>query len=491
MKRKIANVPLFHNQIFQGDCVSLAKKYLPNDSVDLIVTDPPYGIAGQTLDKHYNRNEGNVVDGYIDVNSEDYGKFSNDWIKEAARVLRSGRRMFIVSGWSHLAEVLSAINLSGLNVVNHIIWKYNFGVYTTKKFVSSHYHILLVQKGVFDKEISKWTVPESVSAFGDVWRIKREYKPGQVKNKNQLPSVLLQRMINMSSVSGDVVADFFAGSGSTAVESVMIGRIACGFELNPDAFAFASENLRQSLGTNRQKTIDSIFALLPKSSDTIVESKDCPAPSPIVNSNNSAAITRNISVELVDLVISQIPLLSTSSEEKKCVKNIQRASDIIRSGGSIFLIVSAKDVLFVLRCLNSINSLAEINHAIWSWTPSKNARKRASDENKLADSHLHVLFFAKEGGERTFNRFCRFSESAKTATGGSACYADMEDVWSFDETFDESFPVASDSVIQKIVLYCSNVNDVVADVFSSTSSSSPIYKSIGMMKKARQCLLIN
>ena len=128
MKRNMDEPPIFHNKIFEGDCVDLSKKYLPTASVDAIVTDPPYGIEGQTMHKHYNRNESNVVDGYVDVDGEDYLQFSIDWIKESARVLRDGKRMFIVSGWSHIADVLNAVDLAGLSVINHIIWKYNFGV---------------------------------------------------------------------------------------------------------------------------------------------------------------------------------------------------------------------------------------------------------------------------------------------------------------------------------------------------------------------------
>ena len=81
-----------------------------------------HGIEGQTMHKHYNRNESNVVDGYVDVDGEDYLQFSIDWIKESARVLRDGKRMFIVSGWSHIADVLNAVDLAGLSVINHIIW---------------------------------------------------------------------------------------------------------------------------------------------------------------------------------------------------------------------------------------------------------------------------------------------------------------------------------------------------------------------------------
>jgi site-specific DNA-methyltransferase (adenine-specific) len=49
-----------------------------------------------------------------------------------------------------------------------------------------------------------------------VWTIRREYHPGQKKNRNQLPSKLLARMIQLGSRPGDLVCDFFLGSFSTA-----------------------------------------------------------------------------------------------------------------------------------------------------------------------------------------------------------------------------------------------------------------------------------
>ena len=70
----------------------------------------------------------------------------------------------------------------------------------------------------------------------DVWIINREYQPGQTKNKNQLPTALLQKMIMYSSGENDLVCDFFLGSFSTAKIAVGLGRRACGFELNKAAF---------------------------------------------------------------------------------------------------------------------------------------------------------------------------------------------------------------------------------------------------------------
>ncbi len=78
----------------------------------------------------------------------------------------------------------------------------------------------------------------------DVWIINREYKPGQIKNKNELPKSLLTKMIMYSSNEDDIVCDFFLGSFSTAKVAIGLGRKACGFEINPNAFSYQQEYVK-------------------------------------------------------------------------------------------------------------------------------------------------------------------------------------------------------------------------------------------------------
>lgn len=242
------------NKFFNMDCVLGSKTHLKDNSVDLIITDPPYGINGDQLDKHYNRNESNVIDGYIEIPSNIYPKFSSEWIKEAERVLKPGGSIYIVSGYTNLIHILNALNKTQLKEVNHIIWKYNFGVFTSKKFVSSHYHILYYEKPGKDRTFNTFCryadfeVNEENGKLNyldreDVWEIKKEYKPNQIKNKNQLPTELLIKMIQYSSNEGDLVCDFFLGSFSTAKVAIGLNRNAVGFELSKNAFDYQSREM--------------------------------------------------------------------------------------------------------------------------------------------------------------------------------------------------------------------------------------------------------
>ena len=237
-----------HNSIFYNcDCISGARAHIPDNSVDLIITDPPYGINGDTLHKHYNRDEAFVIDGYVEIPEPEYGDFSVRWVKEADRVLRPGGSIYIVSGYTNLFHILHALRETGLKEINHIIWKYSFGVFTRRKYISSHYHILLYEKPGGERTFnieSRYGLNEKTednrsqnnADREDVWIINREYKPGTIKNKNELPMQLLTKMIQYSSNEGDCICDFFLGGFSTAKAAIGLNRRAIGFEISTPIF---------------------------------------------------------------------------------------------------------------------------------------------------------------------------------------------------------------------------------------------------------------
>jgi len=232
--------------LVNADCVQGALEHLADGCVDLIVTDPPYGIEGDKLHRHYNRRERFVVGKYVEVPARDYPRFTRAWITQAQRVLRPGGQLYVVSGYTNLYDVLAALRETSLYELNHIIWKYNFGVYTTRKYVSSHYHILYWAKPgprrTFNLE-ARHALDESGAGGSanyrdreDVWIINREYKPGRAKNKNELPAALLRKVIAYSSNPGDLVCDFFLGGGSAAAVAIAMSRRFVGFEISSQTF---------------------------------------------------------------------------------------------------------------------------------------------------------------------------------------------------------------------------------------------------------------
>jgi site-specific DNA-methyltransferase (adenine-specific) len=231
-------------QVYNQSCVEGMREHVANDSIDLIFTDPPYGIKGDELDVHYHRDESKVVPGYVDVPLSEYAQFSLDWIQECERVLRPGGSVYIVSGYTNLHHILNALHATGLEEINHIIAKYSFGVSTKNKFVSSHYHVLFwtkpdrgSQKRTFNSNYKYTDQKDSYHDRLSVQDMPRDYKPGQVKNKNQLSEDFIEKFVMYSSNRGDTVLDCFGGGLTTGRTALRWGRNFVGFELNTHAYA--------------------------------------------------------------------------------------------------------------------------------------------------------------------------------------------------------------------------------------------------------------
>jgi site-specific DNA-methyltransferase (adenine-specific) len=223
--------------IYNMDCVEGMRRFVDSDDVDLIIADPPFGIGEEKFDAMYNRDEQHVIDGYC-VAPADYYKFCVDWLMECYRTLRPGGTIYVVSGYTHLIKVLGALEHVGFDMVNHIIWKYNFGVYTTRKFVSSHYHILYYTKRggrrTFNERFAD--TKQSYADREDVWEIKRDYQQGGIKTKNRLPVALIYKMIQYSSDEGDLICDPFLGSGVTVRCAKALKRNIIGFERSREVY---------------------------------------------------------------------------------------------------------------------------------------------------------------------------------------------------------------------------------------------------------------
>jgi site-specific DNA-methyltransferase (adenine-specific) len=228
--------PIPVDKVLYEDCIE-GMQALPEDLTDLVVADPPFGIDFDGKGSQYNRKTELVVEGYHEI-QENYDAFTLAWVAELPRIMKDTASAFIFSGWTNLKDILSAIDNAGLTLVNHIIWKYQFGVFTQKKFVSSHYHVLFLAKNpkeYFFNKIEHYPL--------DVWDISRSYRPGQRKNGTKLPEEVVSRCINFCSRPGDLVFDPFLGNGTTAMCAKARYRHYLGFELNAQMQELLEENL--------------------------------------------------------------------------------------------------------------------------------------------------------------------------------------------------------------------------------------------------------
>jgi len=232
-------------------------KLIPENVIDLIITDPPFAIDFKAKRANYNRDEIHVLEGYNEIKQADYYQFSYDWIHEAYRILKDSGSMFVFSGWTNLKDILNALYDSKFVLVNDIVWKYQFGVVTKKRFVSSHYHCLYVCKDDSKRKFYRNSRFKDGSIryrdMEDVWVIPREYWTGKKKTPTKLPSAIITKVLQYASVEGNLVLDPFLGSGQVAVVSKEMGRNYLGFEMVKEYFDFAKNRIKK---TKKQASLE-------------------------------------------------------------------------------------------------------------------------------------------------------------------------------------------------------------------------------------------
>lgn len=225
--------------ILTGDCLDVLPT-LDRESVDLVVTDPPYNIgidygSGPQADRR-----------------DDYDVWCGWWIDFCCRLLKPTGSLWIISGQEHGAEIDLAIRRAGMEMRNRITWHETFGVYCQKKFGRTsrpiYYAVKDAKRFTFNREAV--TVPSDRQTkygdkraapggkiIGDVWQINRvcgTFAERVAGVPTQLPEVLVRRIVGVSSNPGDVVLDPFAGSGTVPAVAQAMGRQAIGIELNPE-----------------------------------------------------------------------------------------------------------------------------------------------------------------------------------------------------------------------------------------------------------------
>jgi site-specific DNA-methyltransferase (adenine-specific) len=248
---KLQNVETFSHgegiRLYNADCIEAAKRYLQDSSVDLLIADPPFSIDEKRLARLYSRYPDKVIPGYIFAPT-DYESFSLAWMKQAYRILKSDGSAYVITGWSHGHVVQAALLKVGFVLINEIICQFDFPLVTKHKFSNSHYRILYCKKSqhakprfnrhcrfdLSDKDENGKSL--HYRDMGSVWRFPRESRRGTKKHLTKLPDELVRKMLAYSSNESDRVADFFLGSGTTAIQAYHMKRLVVGFEQNPNAF---------------------------------------------------------------------------------------------------------------------------------------------------------------------------------------------------------------------------------------------------------------
>lgn len=246
------------NRVYFGDNLTILREF-PAESVPLIYIDPPFntGKVQRRLELKTVRSEEGDRTGFkgkkyrtIRIGSRSFGDSFDDYLSfleprlvEAYRILtRSGSLYFHIDYREvHYCKILLDRIFGRESFLNEIIWAYDYGGRTTKKWPPKHDNILLYVKNPDDyvfnvDEIERipYMAPGLVGAEKaargklptDTWWHTIVSPTGNEKTgyPTQKPLEIMRRIIKASSHRGDTILDFFAGSGTTGAAAYALGR---------------------------------------------------------------------------------------------------------------------------------------------------------------------------------------------------------------------------------------------------------------------------
>lgn len=218
--------PHLLDRIHCGNCIDVLAG-LPRHSVDLVITDPPY-LA------RYRDRSGRTV-----ANDNDAGDWLTPAFTEIHRVLKRDALCVSFYGWHRIDVFMAAWRAAGFRPVGHIVWTKGYS--SNRRFLAyRHEQAYLLAKG--DPALPAKPVPDVLP-----WT----YSGNRSHPTEKAPEIFMP-LIESLSKPGDVILDPFAGSGSTLVAALQLGRRTIGVELDANHAARANTRLRTVTSTRMQ-----------------------------------------------------------------------------------------------------------------------------------------------------------------------------------------------------------------------------------------------
>ena len=229
------------NKIYNEDCLKGMSK-IPNESIDLIVTSPPYN-AGK---KYENK-----------LSVQEYKDFAKQWTEQTIRILKPNGSLWINLGYMKMGEnetlPLTYLYYDVINIplIQEIVWHYEGGMSYKKRFThrterwqwysKNPNNVVFNLDDIRDMSLNK-TQDKRNNPLGknptDYWYFDRVVSgTGKVIDKTnhpcQFPIEMINRIIKACSSLGNIVLDPFIGSGTTAISCKQLDRNYIGFEWCP------------------------------------------------------------------------------------------------------------------------------------------------------------------------------------------------------------------------------------------------------------------
>lgn len=249
------NEDQYTDRFLQGRCEDVMKT-LPSESIDLVVTSPPYNLRNSTGNGMKDGRGGKwanaaLIKGYEDASFNDnmphseYVEWQRDCLTEMMRVLKPNGAIFYNHKWRVQAGLLQDRTdiVTGFPVRQIIIWRRKGGINFNKGYFLPTYEVIyLIAKKDF-------ILAKGANSHGDIWEF------GQEQNNPHpapFPVALITRII--SSTNATLVLDPFMGSGTTALAAKMLKRNFVGIELSKAYIDVAQERLSTFLMEHNEES---------------------------------------------------------------------------------------------------------------------------------------------------------------------------------------------------------------------------------------------
>lgn len=247
----------FIDKIICGDAVEVMKK-MPDKSIDLVVTSPPYNLKNSTGNgmkdgrggKWANAALQNGYSHYDDNMPHDkYVTWQRKCLEEMMRLIKDTGAIFYNHKWRVQNGLLQDRQdiVYGFPVRQIIIWRRKGGLNFNRGYFLPTYEVIyLIAK-------KKFSLAPKANAYGDVWEFTQEMKN---PHPAAFPVDLIQRIIG--STEAQIILDPFMGSGTTAVAAKNLKRKYIGIDISPEYCEMARDRIKN--GTIIRKNAFSIFS---------------------------------------------------------------------------------------------------------------------------------------------------------------------------------------------------------------------------------------
>lgn len=259
------------NVIYNEDCINGMRK-LDDNSVDLIIADPPYNLSKGNTWKWDNSVKLNGMGGdwkkadekWDDMSLEEYLQFTSSWLSEAKRILKPSGSMWIFGTYHNIGIINILCQMNNIEIINEVIWykKNAFPNLSGRRLTASHETLLWCHSGEKKREyyfnydyskngdFEKDELKKQGKQMRTVWDIsnnkqKRELDFG--KHPTQKPLSILKRIVELSSKENDIVLVPFSGAGSECLAAKELGRQYIGFEVEEKYIDISIDRLANAI----------------------------------------------------------------------------------------------------------------------------------------------------------------------------------------------------------------------------------------------------